>query len=288
VIEPRWAVFLLALTGAAAEVVALALLLADSPVRLRTANYRGRPVIGRGGITLAAPLLMGAFWAWVADLSDLALLAAIGAPVAFGLLGWLDDEWGDAGARGMKGHFASLVKQGRVTTGLVKALGGSVVGLGAACALGVRGWALLPAGALVATSANALNALDTRPGRAVKTFVAVGLVVLGVACVMPLGSVMPVLASLVAGAVVFAWADLTERTMLGDTGSNALGAALGVGIVSVTAWPAWLALSVGLLLFCLAADRWSLGGLIESTRFLRWLDQLGRPRELTTGRRDGS
>jgi len=64
--------------------------------------------------------------------------------------------------------------------------------------------------------------------------------------------------------------------MLGDAGSNALGAVLGFSSVEVLAGRRrWCAIGA-LSLLTLAGERRSLGALIESTPVLRELDRLGR------------
>ena len=68
-----------------------------------------------------------------------------------------------------------------------------------------------------------------------------------------------------------------EKTMLGDTGSNALGAMLGLSSVSrLTGRSRWLAIGV-LAGLTLLGERRSLGALIERTPGLSTLDRLGRP-----------
>jgi len=279
--EPALALVVLSLAGAAAEALALALLFRARPAALLVSNYRGATVIGRAGLTLVVPLLAAATLAWATHAapgpSGLPVFAATIAALIFGALGWLDDTYGDSTARGMKGHLEALAKHRRVTTGLVKAVGGGAVGLWAAYVCGASGWAVLPAGALVAVSANSVNVLDARPGRAVKGFVLASVIVLVLGCRAPLPGALAILASLIGGAVVFAWADLGERAMLGDTGANSLGCVLGIAVLGLTSWPVWVALSVVLAVLCLAADRWSLSRLIDSAPVLRWIDELGRP-----------
>ena len=64
--------------------------------------------------------------------------------------------------------------------------------------------------------------------------------------------------------------------MLGDAGSNALGAVLGFSSVELlTGRRRWCAIGA-LSLLTLAGERRSLGALIESTPVLRELDRLGR------------
>ena len=64
--------------------------------------------------------------------------------------------------------------------------------------------------------------------------------------------------------------------MLGDAGSNALGAVLGFSSVEkLTGWRRWSAIGA-LSLLTVAGERRSLGALIESTPVLRDLDRSGR------------
>ena len=80
---------------------------------------------------------------------------------------------------------------------------------------------------LVGLAANALNQLDTKPGRALKAYVLAAL---------------PLRAPLVP-AVLLAPYDLREMAMLGDAGSNALGALLGLSSVDrLTGRSRWLAI----------------------------------------------
>lgn len=169
---------------------------------------------------------------------------------ATALLGLVDDLWSGQ-ARGFRGHLAA-----RRSTGVVKLVGIPVVALAATRSL--------RAAALVSLSANFLNQLDTRPGRALKAFV--------------LGSLITrrIRVSDAAAAVLLASYDLREMTMLGDAGSNALGAMLGFGSVSNSRGRSqWLAIGALTTLTALGEMR-SLGELIERTRVLRELDAFGR------------
>jgi hypothetical protein len=125
---------------------------------------------------------------------------------ATALLGLADDLWSGP-ERGFRAHLGK-----GSTTGVAKAVGIPAVAL--AATRSVRG------ATLVALAANALNQLDTRPGRALKTFLVGGALVRG-----PAKGYVPI-------AVLLAPYDLREMTMLGDAGANALGAVLGYGSVS--------------------------------------------------------
>jgi len=167
------------------------------------------------------------------------------------LLGLADDLWSGP-ERGFKAHLAK-----GSTTGVAKALGIPLVALATTRSLRKA--------AVVALAANALNQLDTRPGRALKAFVAgVALVRGDAARYLPL-------------AVLLAPYDLREMTMLGDAGSNALGALLGYGSVGKLTARGQILCIAGIAAFTAAGEARSLGALIERTPILRELDAMGRP-----------
>jgi hypothetical protein len=117
---------------------------------------------------------------------------------------------------------------------------------------------------LVGLSANALNQLDTRPGRALKAFL-LGSALLGL---RPRKAV--------AVAVLLAPYDLREMAMLGDAGSNALGAVLGLESVRKLTGRQRARAVVALAGLTALGELRSLGSLIERAPLLRELDALGR------------
>ncbi|MGZ4360614.1 MAG: glycosyltransferase [Gaiellaceae bacterium] len=165
-------------------------------------------------------------------------------------LGLVDDLFSGP-ERGFRAHLGA-----GGTTGTLKALGIPILAL--------AGTGSVEDAALVALSANALNLLDTRPGRALKAFLAASALVRG-----PAKAYVPI-------AVLFAPYDLREMTMLGDAGSNALGAVVGYGSVTkLTARGRRLAIAA-LAGLTIVGETRSLGALIERTPFLSHLDRLGR------------
>jgi hypothetical protein len=175
--------------------------------------------------------------------------AAVGRPPpvrAAAAAGMVDDLWSGP-ERGFRAHLRS-----GNTTGVIKLV---VIPLAGLVATRKVSGALL-----VGLAANFLNQLDTRPGRALKAYL------LGALAVdAPKGV-----------AVLLLPYDLGERTMLGDCGSNALGALLGLRSVSRLGGSArWLAIGALAGLTALGEQR-SLGELIERTPVLSHLDALGR------------
>jgi hypothetical protein len=165
---------------------------------------------------------------------------------AVAALGLADDVWS-----GPERGFGEHLRAGR-TTGILKLVGIPLVGLAAT--------RKLSGALLVGLAANFMNQLDTRPGRALKAYVITAL-----ALRAPLGS-----------AVLLLPYDLREKTMLGDAGSNALGAMLGLNSVNrLTGKGRWLAIGA-LAGLTLLGERRSLGELIERTPGLSAFDGLGR------------
>jgi hypothetical protein len=159
---------------------------------------------------------------------------AVAAIAAFGLA---DDLWSGP-ERGFRAHLRS-----RRTTGVLKLVGIPAVGL-----LATR---RVSGALLVGLAANALNQLDTRPGRALKAYLAAAL-----ALDAPVGI-----------AVLLLPYDLREMAMLGDGGSNALGGLLGLRSVErFTERGRWVAIGA-LAGLTLLGERKSIGA---------WIDRLGR------------
>jgi UDP-GlcNAc:undecaprenyl-phosphate/decaprenyl-phosphate GlcNAc-1-phosphate transferase len=222
---------------------------------------------------------------------------AAGAVAAAGAscFGTVDDLLEQGSAKGLRGHLRELAR-GRLTTGGLKILGLGAVGVTAATFLtepsGGQGRGPLRrarrardvavGGALIAGTANLLNLLDLRPGRALKVaLVAGGLGATGATCRAGNGDQGPATAAALCAAsagpaVALIEEDLGERAMLGDTGANAVGALLGTALVAGTGRRTRLAALGGVVALTLASERWSFTRVIERTPVLREFDALGR------------
>lgn len=276
--------------------------------RLMRKNFRGVEIPTSAGIVFAPAFL--AVWLPVTDYaarrftlegelltSQFRALwhgfnAVLVLVLGFVLLGLFDDAAGDGASKGFKGHFSSAMTGG-FTSGTVKAVLGFLVALAALYPF-LSAWALFDAkdygilvlnAAVVALAANFFNLLDLRPGRAMKVFFpALGLCV-GLTLryegipLLPYGPlylyVTPAL-SIAAVALMLFPGDLRERFMIGDAGSNVLGAVVGLGLVLGTGF--WWRLGVLILLLALnmASEIWSFSDIISSNRVLNWIDSLGR------------
>jgi len=262
-------------------------------------NYRGRRVVyGLGlvwAVWVAGMLLADLLTTAASDLSavgggtaiHISILPAGFMPFVLVLgamvFGFADDVYGTSSDKGFRGHLSAL-SHGRLTTGGLK-----LFGVGALAATALRpdlSGSVAPAQAIavwllqvlgIALTANFVNLLDLRPGRALKGY-SVLVVVACASIALSTQFAALVLIVVVMGPVLAVWRlDLGERGMLGDAGANAAGAL--AGYVAVSSLPVWWGLTayVAIMLAAnLASEKYSFSRLIEGNRALNWLDGLGR------------
>jgi UDP-N-acetylmuramyl pentapeptide phosphotransferase/UDP-N-acetylglucosamine-1-phosphate transferase len=256
-------------------------------------NYRGREVPVPTGI--AIPLCAFVALGVAAPLDRLVdddVLGGVGLSVILlyvvgvCLLGTIDDlvgtpaiegNLGRRDPRGWRGH-ARATLRGGFSTGAMKAIG--ALGL-AAYAVGVivDPWDQYLLGiALVVLTTNLFNLLDLRPGRALKVFaVVIAALAVGAWQIGPLWTFGVVLGPL----PLLARYDLAELGMLGDAGSNVLGAIAGLWMVLVMS-PLAQAIALGVVLLAtLYGEFRSISELIDRTPVLRFLDSIGRSQDAT-------
>lgn len=239
------------------------------PAAWNRTNYRGEQVS-----LLAGPALVGAATATAAlGASGVALAgAAVAAGAGAGAIGLYDDVVGarpeQRGDKGFRGHLEAL-RQGRVSAGLVKVVGIGAAGLVAARAVTSRPADQVVTAGVIAGTANLVNLLDLRPGRALKAGLLLGVPLLA-------GPAGGLVAGPVGAAAALLPDDLGERVMVGDTGANALGALLGLRM-ALAGGPAWrLGVLTVLAALTAASEKVSFTRVIESTPVLRQVDAFGR------------
>jgi len=248
------------------------------PDRWTRTNHAGRPVTLLEGPEYVLGATAGSLLAG----SRAGLLGT----AAAGVLGALDDLAGDAARKGLRGHLAALGR-GQVTTGAVKVVGLVLTGLVAAAVQAAdhhlapgrhrstRVVDVLVGGAVVAGTANLVNLLDLRPGRALKATILLG---------APLALAGSAAAPAAVGAAAAALRDdLAGASMLGDTGANAAGALLGVALLDRLGRRGRLVALGVLTVLTLASERVSFTTVIESTPVLREIDAWGRPARQPAG-----
>lgn len=215
-------------------------------------------ILGARGLTGAMIYIIGV--CLLGTIDDL-----LGTPAIEGGLGRKDP-------RGVRGHMKATVGGG-FSTGAVKAIGS--LGLAAfAVGLVVPGTGeYLLATALVVITTNLFNLLDLRPGRALKVFF-----VLAIALCLGAWTLSPVWATTVfLGALpVLFYYDLTEQGMLGDAGSNVVGAIAGIFMIFTLNTTGQLIALAIVGLITLYGEFRSISEMIDRTPVLRFIDQLGR------------
>ncbi|MET0751110.1 MAG: hypothetical protein ABWZ43_08610 [Solirubrobacterales bacterium] len=245
-------------------------------------NYAGHRVAFPAGAPLiACSLIALAPLAVLDDRADLDLLDPglqrwMVYVLGVALLGLLDDALGRGAAddtdRGWRGHARALAA-GRFSTGAIKAVGALALAAYATSGLGRQGIDYVADLALLLLATNLFNLLDLRPGRAEKAFflLLAGLC-LGAWTVEPI----ELLGLFIGPVAVVAWFTLRERAMLGDTGSNLIGALAGVAmLVTLGDTGRWIALALIVALTIFGEFR-SISRTIDSIPPLRWIDSLGR------------
>jgi UDP-GlcNAc:undecaprenyl-phosphate/decaprenyl-phosphate GlcNAc-1-phosphate transferase len=268
--------------------IAVGLLVVPAGVRglldagLTRENYRGaRLAFPLGAVLATAALVALAPLAFLDDRGSLELLDPglrrwLPYVVGIAFLGFLDDSLGSgqaaAAPRGWRGH-ARALREGRLSTGAIKAVGALALAAYVVSGRGLESWRYLADVALLILATNAFNLLDLRPGRAEK-----GLTLLGAALCLGAWTFAPLdLLGIFAGPVLVGAAfTLRERAMLGDTGSNLVGAIGGVWLLTTLGGTGRLIALVALVAFTIYGEMGSISQAIESVPPLRWLDSLGR------------
>lgn len=224
-------------------------------------------------------------------------LASLIASAAGGIAGWVDDHCEasfPAVGKGFRGHLGAL-RKGRLTSGMVKIV---LIGTGAAVSallleakrkdfsldeqksfsqivrkIGNSGINTV----IIAGTANFLNLLDLRPGRALKAGILLTSAVLPKVdlTTRALGT------GVITASLINLPKDLSGENMLGDLGANALGGAIGVLLVdfadsTIHRKSAKLAVTLALVALTALSEKISFSQIIENTPILRELDQFGR------------
>jgi UDP-N-acetylmuramyl pentapeptide phosphotransferase/UDP-N-acetylglucosamine-1-phosphate transferase len=250
---------------------------APRPGRWDRTNHRGEPISLVEGPAFVAGAVAGL--ALTPGTPARLRVAAILATATAGALGAYDDLAEQQVRKGLAGHLGALA-HGEVTTGAVKVIGLAASGVAAAALVGGRPPGgtgpraafstvldTLVGGAVVAGSANLLNLLDLRPGRALKATLLLA----------PFSGPGAAVAASAAGAsCALLPSDLGERTMLGDTGANAAGALLGVAALARRDRRSRWGLLVTLVGLTVASEKVSFTRVIERTPVLREFDAWGR------------
>jgi UDP-GlcNAc:undecaprenyl-phosphate/decaprenyl-phosphate GlcNAc-1-phosphate transferase len=258
-----------------------------------TANYRGAPLPFPTGMAIPVVAMLALVpLALLQELGDVTVFKpgaypAVTYVLGVALLGLIDDFVGSglfaalrlerataepAAPRGWRGH-AREILGGGFSTGAAKAAGS--LGLALFALSGQHrstGEYLVGAGVLVLAT-NVFNLLDLRPGRSAKVLLILGAALsLGAWDASGLWTVGLFLGPI----LVLIPFDLRERGMLGDTGSNAIGAVAGLWLVATLSTTGQAIALAAMALVNVYGEFRSISALIERTPGLRQLDSLGR------------
>ncbi|MCE5322771.1 hypothetical protein LLG46_05570 [bacterium] len=236
-------------------------------------NYKKTPIMASYGIVsfvyMAAVMIGLAKLHYVEMKMVWTYLVPMG---AMWVLGIIDDIWGTRRVGGFKGHFKSLIFERKITTGAIKAIGGGIVGIAAGWWIsGGKPIQWVLAAMLIPLASNILNLFDLRPGRAVAVF----FLGLGVTCIAVGGHITApwIVGTVAAVTLMFSVMDSQGRAMMGDSGSNALGTALGLTMVLSTGAIFQACAIVIIVAIHLYSEKHSMSALIESNRVLRFIDR---------------
>jgi UDP-N-acetylmuramyl pentapeptide phosphotransferase/UDP-N-acetylglucosamine-1-phosphate transferase len=249
----------------------------SSPVVSRTNNRGHELPVASGVVVVLTAMLVGAGFSVVERWHGLSpdevlrpatLVGAVTLAIGFGFIGLVDDLIGGAATKGFRGHLGALRRR-QATTGLVKLVFGVVLGT---LMVGHDSGDAVRSGVLIAATANLANLFDRAPGRVIKVSM-VGAVIVALLGAPDWQLSGPML--IVGAGVGMLLPDLRERCMLGDTGANVLGAAVGWGLVLAVREPGeWIALAVVVALN-LASEFVSFTRVIDAVAPLRWFDRWG-------------
>lgn len=251
---------------------------------LARSNYRGVQVaFPLGAVLVGVSLIALAPLALLDDRADLDLLEPelrrwIVFVLGVALLGLIDDALGrgtDSDApRGWREHIAAALR-GHFSTGAIKAVGAFALAAYAVSGRGRESLDYVVDLALLLLATNLFNLLDLRPGRAEKAFaLLLAGICLGAWTVFPLELLGVFIGAVLVGSAL----TLRKRAMLGDSGSNLVGALAGVALLVTLEDPARLVALGIIVALTIYGEFRSLGSVIDRVPLLRQLDSLGRSR----------
>ncbi|MDP1809217.1 MAG: hypothetical protein Q8L35_06750 [Actinomycetota bacterium] len=241
-------------------------------------NWRKRYVVNSFGLLLPTVMLAATavtmiqvFAGGPGNINATELLALLALVVTTSFVGFIDDLIGNRVIGGLRGHFSQL-RFGIMTTGTLKAIVGFAIAVTIAGFVSTDIIVFLTNAAVLTLSINAANLFDLRPGRAIKVF-SLGAIATFIATWSSSfwglwGLIIPPVAGLL-------WGDLKEQSMMGDAGSNALGAILGFAFVINLSETANLAILAVLVVLHLITEKYSISNFIEKAPILKQLDELG-------------
>lgn len=237
-------------------------------------NYKGDMIpVGMGICFIPAVIINSIIMAifYFDDKINLKIFILLVGILAMSFVGIIDDSMGNRNVTGLKGHFKSLIK-GNMTTGGFKALIGGFIGLLVSIPFSQSIPEVILGGMIVALSTNLMNLLDLRPGRSIKVYLFIAIIMMIFALKVDREIFLIVLPAVLA----YFYYDLKAMSMMGDAGSNVLGVSIGIMFVisfNVVVQVIWL---LALVAIHILTEKYSLTKIIEKNPVLNAIDKFGR------------
>lgn len=242
--------------------------------KLLIKNYRGEFIPANTGIIFPFVLLNTFLFMSVFFTIDFdAVVLLLGLKSFFAIFGLLDDLNSDR-QKGLFGHIYLFIFKGIVSSGLVKACLGIITSAFFSLAFN-RNWDIhiLVDTLIIALTANLINLLDVRPGRAAKgiVFLSFGLLFIQFNYEMFV-IIYPVLIMI----TVYISGDIKEKFMMGDVGANAIGSFVGGISVIFLSFKLKILFLLFLIFFHILTEYVPFSKIIEKSKMLSAIDKLGR------------
>jgi len=240
---------------------------------LMKSNCHGITIPSTAGIIFSAALAVTYVLLAVFYYVNIDAYTYLGFISLISMAGLVDDVAGNRNNRGFSGHFSFLLKKREFTTGIWKAGLGGIVAVLAAALFSTSWWDIIINTLLVALMTNVFNLLDVCPGRSIKVFFLASLLVM---IFLPSYTANILLYPLAGAVGAYAAYDLQGKAMMGDTGSNLIGLALGLAIMAGGNIEIRILTVVLLLILHVVSERFSFSQVINNNKVLFLLDRLGR------------
>lgn len=237
-------------------------------------NYRGEKIPVSMGISFIPTLIINSMILIYCnvDLSKkLNIFIFLFATIAMSFAGVIDDILGNRSVTGLIGHFKSFLR-GRLTTGGYKAILGGFIGLCVSVALSKSILEIIVGTLVVALSTNFMNLFDLRPGRALKVFFFITVIIFLMASI----DQKEIIAIILPVAWSYFYYDISAKSMMGDSGSNVLGMAIGIFFIEfydIRVQAIWL---LFLIITHILTEKYSITDIIEKNKVLKYIDNFGR------------
>ncbi|MFW6389639.1 MAG: UDP-N-acetylmuramyl pentapeptide phosphotransferase [Halanaerobiales bacterium] len=233
-------------------------------------NYKGNLIPAVGGIFF----ILGSIFYWMfliktITVNKIMIFKYMYLTLVIGSAGLIDDVLGKKNYQGFSGHFSRLIS-GKITTGLFKAVT-SLIAVYLVIDKSQNYLIQLIEIIIVLLMTNFINLLDLRPGRAVKFFILISLIL-----IVSQNYLYIYFMPLYLITIVYLPYELKGKIMLGDTGSNTLGVILGYSFIIDRTFSEKLVVLFLLIILTALSEKYSFSKVIAENKILNWFDYLGR------------